>query len=59
MSKILAYIRTSTDKQDNDNQKLEIFEYANNKSMIIDEVIQIQISSRSSGPIFAKSYGLK
>ncbi len=46
MAHILAYIRTSTDKQDNDNQRLEIFEYANKRSMIIDEVIQIQISSR-------------
>jgi DNA invertase Pin-like site-specific DNA recombinase len=45
MPQILAYIRTSTDKQDNDNQKLEIYEYARNKKMKIDEVIQIQISS--------------
>ena len=45
MPQILAYIRTSTDKQDNDNQKLEIYEYARNKKMKIDEVIQIQVSS--------------
>ncbi len=28
MAKIIAYIRTSTDKQDLNNQKLEIFEFA-------------------------------
>jgi len=46
MAQVLAYIRTSTNKQDNDNQKLEIYEYARNKNLKIDEVIQIQISSR-------------
>jgi len=46
MAQILAYIRTSTDKQDNDNQKLEIYEYARNKKLKIDEVIEIQMSSR-------------
>jgi len=45
MPQVLAYIRTSTDKQDNDNQKLEIYEYARNKKMKIDEVIEVQISS--------------
>jgi len=46
MAQILAYIRTSTDKQDNDNQKLEIYEYARNKKLKIDEVIEIQMSSQ-------------
>ena len=46
MPQILAYIRTSTDKQDNDNQKLEIYEYAQSKKLKIDEVIEIQVSSR-------------
>ncbi len=46
MSKVLAYIRTSTDKQDNDNQRLQIYDFARSKNMIIGEVIQIQISSR-------------
>ncbi len=46
MSHILAYIRTSTNKQDNDAQKLEIYEYARNRSMRIHEVIQVQVSSR-------------
>lgn len=50
MSQVLAYIRTSTDKQDNDNQRLEIYDYARNKNIKIDEVIQIQVSSRK-GPM--------
>ena len=45
---IIAYIRTSTNKQDNDNQKLEIYEYARKQGMKIDEVLQVQISSRKS-----------
>ncbi len=45
MPQTLAYIRTSTNKQDIDNQKLEIYEYARNKKMKIDEIIQIQVSS--------------
>lgn len=46
MTQILAYIRTSTDKQDNDNQKLEIYEYAHSRNLKIDEVIEVQMSSR-------------
>lgn len=46
MPQILAYIRTSTDKQDNDNQKLEIHEYTRNKKMKVNEVIEIQMSSQ-------------
>ena len=48
MSQTIAYIRTSNNKQDNDNQKLEIFEYAHKQGMNIDEVIQVQISSRKN-----------
>ncbi|MEM7175821.1 MAG: recombinase family protein [Chlamydiota bacterium] len=44
----IAYIRTSTDKQDNDNQKLEIYEYARKQEMKIDEILQVQISSRKN-----------
>ena len=35
MSQIIAYLRTSTDKQDLNNQKLEILEWAH-KSGILD-----------------------
>jgi DNA invertase Pin-like site-specific DNA recombinase len=48
MPKIVAYIRTSTDKQDLNNQKLEILEYARQKDIRIDEFIEITISSRKT-----------
>ena len=46
MSKTIAYIRTSTDKQDLNNQKLEIFEYARKNQLEVDDFIQMSISSR-------------
>ena len=48
MGKIVAYIRASTDKQDVNNQRLEILEYARTKDLKIDEFIEITISSRKS-----------
>lgn len=48
MSKILAYLRTSTDKQDLNNQKVEILEYARRKGLHIDDFIAISASSRRS-----------
>lgn len=48
MGKILAYLRTSTDKQDLNNQKLEILEFARKRSLKIDEFIEITISSRKT-----------
>lgn len=48
MTKTIASIRTSTDKQDNDTQKLEIYEYARKKGLTVDEIIQVQISSRKN-----------
>jgi len=48
MSKVLAYLRTSTDKQDLNNQKLEILEYARHHDLQIDDFIEISISSRKS-----------
>jgi DNA invertase Pin-like site-specific DNA recombinase len=48
MSKIVAYIRASTDKQDTKNQKLEILEYARKNNLKIDEFIEIIMSSRKS-----------
>lgn len=44
--KTIAYIRASTDKQDVDNQKLELLEYARKHDLKIDDFIQITISSR-------------
>jgi DNA invertase Pin-like site-specific DNA recombinase len=48
MNKILAYIRTSTNKQELNNQKLTILEYAQKNNLKIDEFIEIQISSRKT-----------
>lgn len=48
MSKTIAYIRTSTDKQDLNNQKLEIFEFAKKHKLEIDDFIQMTISSRKT-----------
>ncbi|MBU1862551.1 MAG: recombinase family protein [Candidatus Omnitrophica bacterium] len=45
MGKIVAYIRTSTDKQDLNNQKLQILEFAREKNLKINEFIKITISS--------------
>jgi DNA invertase Pin-like site-specific DNA recombinase len=48
MSKILAYLRTSTDKQDLNSQRLEILEYARRNHLRIDDFIEISISSRKN-----------
>ena len=48
MSKTLAYIRASTDKQDIKNQRHEILEYGNREGMHIDEFIEVTISSGQS-----------
>lgn len=48
MQKTLAYLRTSTDKQDLNNQRLEILEYARRNKVHIDDFIEISISSRKN-----------
>ncbi len=48
MTKIIAYIRTSTDKQELKNQKLEILEYAHKNHLKIEEFVEITISSRKT-----------
>jgi len=48
MSKIVAYLRASTDKQDLNHQKLELLEFARKKSLAIDEFVEITISSRKT-----------
>lgn len=45
---VIAYIRVSTNKQDTKTQKLQILEYAANSKIIIDEIIEVEISSRKS-----------
>lgn len=48
MSKTIAYIRASTGKQDVNNQKLEILEFARRANLKVDEFVQITISSRKT-----------
>ncbi len=48
MAKTLAYLRASTDKQETNNQKLEILEFSRKKEMQIDDYIELTISSRKS-----------
>lgn len=48
LSQTIAYLRTSTDKQDLGNQKLEILEWARKKDLKIDEFVEITISSRKT-----------
>lgn len=48
MSQAIAYLRTSTDKQDLNNQKLEILEWARKKEVKIDEFVEITMSSRKT-----------
>ncbi len=48
MSKTIAYLRASTDKQDIENQKYEILEYVNRHGLTIDEWVEITISSRKT-----------
>ncbi len=48
MEQILAYLRTSTNKQEISNQKLEILEFAHRKNFKIDAFIESTISSRKS-----------
>lgn len=46
--KVYAYLRTSTDKQDLNNQKLAILEYAQRHDLRVDEYLEIAISSRKT-----------
>jgi len=48
MGKTVAYIRASTDKQDIDNQRLQVLDYANKHKVSVDEFIEITISSRKT-----------
>ena len=48
MSQTIAYIRASTDKQDLNSQKLEILEFARRTDRMVDEFVEITVSSRKS-----------
>jgi len=44
----IGYIRVSTEQQDINNQKFELYEYAKKHSLNIDNFIEIEVSSRKS-----------
>lgn len=48
MTKTVAYLRASTDKQDLNNQKLEILEFARKRDLRVDDFIAITVSSRKT-----------
>ncbi len=48
MSQILAYLRTSTDKQDLNGQRLQILDYARTHQLEITDFIAINMSSQRS-----------
>ncbi|MEO0560830.1 MAG: recombinase family protein [Chloroflexota bacterium] len=48
MTQVFAYIRTSTDKQDLDNQQLQILKYARTHQLHVTDFIAIRISSRTT-----------
>lgn len=48
MSKVISYLRVSTNNQDLKNQKYEILDYSQKLNMQVDEFIEIEISSRKN-----------
>lgn len=46
MCRTFAYLRVSTDKQDLENQRLEISAYATRSGLTVDEWLEVEISSR-------------
>lgn len=48
MNRIVSYLRVSTDKQDLENQKLEIETYTKKLGIKVDEWIEVEMSSRKS-----------
>lgn len=48
MMTIIGYIRVSTEQQSMENQKHRLLEYAQNNKMIIDEFIELEISSKKA-----------
>lgn len=48
MSKFIGYTRVSTQDQTNDNQKNTILQYAHKNKIIVDEIVEVKISSRKN-----------
>jgi DNA invertase Pin-like site-specific DNA recombinase len=47
-NRTIAYLRVSTGKQDVNNQKLELHEYARKEKITIDKFIEVEASTRKS-----------
>jgi DNA invertase Pin-like site-specific DNA recombinase len=47
-SKTFAYLRISTGKQDLQNQRLELHEYARKNGLKIDEFVEVEVSSQKT-----------
>lgn len=47
-TKYIGYIRVSTNKQDESNQRLAILDYARDNNIKVDDFISVQISSKRS-----------
>lgn len=45
---VVGYVRVSTDKQDLNQQKHSILEYANKNKMLVDKFVEIEISSKKN-----------
>ena len=48
MAKVIGYIRVSSDKQDLEKQQHLLLEYAQQRKLLIDEFVRVEISSRKS-----------
>ena len=48
MSTTWAYLRVSTSRQELDNQRLEILNFANQAGIRVDEFVEVEISSRKT-----------
>jgi DNA invertase Pin-like site-specific DNA recombinase len=48
MNRVVSYLRVSTDRQDLENQKLEIETYTKKLGIKVDEWIEVEMSSRKS-----------
>ena len=46
--KIIGYIRVSTEKQDLEKQRHLLLDYAHQNQMLIDEFIEVEISSQKN-----------
>ncbi len=46
MCKVYAYLRVSTDRQDLENQRMEITAYAAKVGLVVDQWLEVEVSSR-------------